>query len=404
MVGPYRDLFSAPGTRGFVIAGFVGRMPMSMLGIGIVLLISALTGSYATAGAISATVAIAYAVAAPLSGRLVDRFGQARVLMPLVLLHGAALVVLMLCTALGAPMWALFVSAVVVGGAATSLGSMVRARWSHILGRSAKLHTAFSFESVADEVIFVAGPALVTGLTTLVNLYAGLILALVSTVVGTVAFSLQRGTEPPVRPAHAQSGSPITIPGVALLSCVFLAMGAVFGSVDLITVAFAEDHGAKAASGLLLGSFAGGSMVSGLWYGSRRWRISLRRRFTRGIAVFAAGLTPILLIGDIKVMAIALFFAGLAISPTIITGYALIERLVPGHLLTEGMSWVSTAVGFGVAIGAWAAGRLTDAFGASNAYAFSFVCALLAVAIGLGGSTLLRTPEAGHAEASSPAT
>ncbi|WP_248961286.1 MFS transporter [Sphaerisporangium perillae] len=401
MVGPYRGLFSAPGTKGFVIAGFIGRMPMSMLGIGIVLLISALTGSYATAGAISATVAIAYAVAAPLSGRMVDRFGQARVLIPFVLLHGAALVALMLCTAAGAPMWTLFACAVVVGAAATSLGSMVRARWSHILGRSAGLHTAFSFESVADEVIFVAGPALVTGLTTLVNLYAGLILALVATVVGTVAFSLQRGTEPPVRTAIAQSGSPITIPGVALLSCVFLAMGAVFGSVDLITVAFAEDNGAKAASGLLLGSFAGGSMVSGLWYGLRQWRISLRHRFMRGLAVFATGLTPILLIGDTRIMAVALFFAGLAISPTIITGYALIERLVPGHLLTEGMSWISTAVGFGVAIGAWAGGRLTDSFGASNAYAFSFICALLAVAIGIGGNTFLRIPEIGSSEARS---
>nr|BFE81579.1 hypothetical protein GCM10020093_041800 [Planobispora longispora] len=72
--------------------------------------------------------------------------------------------------------------------------------------------------------------------------------------------------------------------------------------------------------------------------------------------MFAAGFTPIALIGDVWVMAVALFVAGLAISPTIIAGYALIERLVPAHLLTEGMTWVSTAVGFGVALGAWAAG------------------------------------------------
>lgn len=395
MVGPYRGLFSAPGTRGFVIAGFVGRMPMSMLGIGVVLLISALTGSYATAGAVSATVAISFAVAAPLSARLVDRFGQARVLIPFVLLHGAALVTLMLCAHHGAPLWTLFVSGVVVGGAATSLGAMVRARWSHLLGGSARLHTAFSFESVVDEMVFVAGPALVTGLTTLVNLYAGLVLALVCTLAGTVAFALQRGTQPPVRPTVRRSGSPITIPGVALLSCVFLAMGAVFGSVDVITVAFADDNGSKAAAGLLLGSFAGGSMVSGLWYGYRRWTSPLRHRFVRAVAVFALGLAPILLIADTGVMAVAMFFAGLAISPTAITGYALIERLVPGHLLTEGMSWISTSVGFGVALGAWTGGRLTDSFGASNAYAFSFVAGLLAVAIGVGGNGLLRTPELG---------
>lgn len=388
-----------PGVRGFVVAGFVGRMPMSMLGIGVVLLVSALTGSYATAGAVSAAVSVAFAVGAPLTGRLVDKYGQARILPPFALLHGAALSGLILCAHHQAPQWTLFATGVVAGGSAISLGSMVRARWSNLLGGSSRLHTAFSFESVADEVIFVSGPTIVTALATLVSPYAGLTLSIALSVTGTLAFALQRGTEPPVRAAGSASGTPITIPGIALLSCVFLAMGAVFGSVDLITVAFAEEHGAKAAAGLLLGAFSGGSLVSGLWFGARRWRISLRRRFTRGLGVFAAGLSPILLIGDTRVMAVALFFAGLAISPTIITGYALVERLVPTHLLTEGMAWISTSVGFGVAVGAWAGGRLTDTFGSSNAYAFSLTCAFAAVLIGVGGNTWLRTPEAGPASA-----
>lgn len=392
MVGPYRRLFSRPGVKGFVVAGFFGRMPMSMLGIGVVVLIQALTGSYATAGAVAATVSLSYAVAAPLSGRLVDRFGQARVVVPLVLTHGAALTGLMLCGRSGAPVWTLFATGVVVGASAVSLGSLVRARWSHLLAGSGDLHAAFSFESVADEMIFVAGPALVTALATLVNPYAGLIVALTCTLAGTLAFAMQRATEPPVKTNGRHSGTPITIPGVALLAGVFLAMGATFGSVDLITVAFAEERGAKGAAGLLLAAIASGSLLSGLWYGVRRWRISLRSRFVRALGLFAAGLVPITLIGDVRVMAAAMFLAGLAISPTIITGYTLIERLVPVGLLTEGMSWVSTAVGFGVALGAWAGGRLTDVFGASNAYGFSFGCALLAAAIGIGGSAWLRAP------------
>ncbi|GIH99612.1 MFS transporter [Planobispora takensis] len=394
MVGPYRGLFSTPGVKGFVISGFVGRMPMSMLGIGIVLLIEALTGSYGMAGAVAATVNVSYAIAAPLMGRLVDRFGQARVIVPLVITHGAALAALMLCAEFGAPTWTLFLTGLVVGAAAVPLGSLVRARWSHLLAGSSRLHTAFSFESVADEVIFVAGPALVTALATMVNPFAGLIVTLVCTVVGTLAFAMQRGTEPPVRVGERHAGSPITIPGIILISCVFLAMGAVFGSVDVITIAYAEEHGVKPAAGLLLASVAAGSMVSGLWYGVRHWKISLRSRFVRALAVFAVGLTPIALIGDVRVMAVALFLAGLAISPTIITGYSLIERLVPPALLTEGMSWVSTAIGFGVAIGAWAGGRLTDEFGASSAYAFSFGCAVLAAVIGIAGSTSLRAPVA----------
>ncbi|GGS51681.1 MFS transporter [Planobispora rosea] len=394
MVGPYRELFSRPGVRGFVISGLIGRMPMSMLGLSIVLLIETLTGSYGMAGAVAATVNVSYAVAAPLIGRLVDRFGQARVIVPLILTHGAALASLMLCVEFGAPDWTLFAAGVVIGGTAVPLGSLVRTRWSHLLDGSQQLHTAFSFESVADELVFVAGPALATALATMVSPYAGLIVTLACAVGGTLAFAMQRATEPPIRTGEKHSGTPITIPGIALLSCVFLAMGATFGSVDLITVAFAEEHGVKPAAGLLLAAIASGSLISGLWYGARRWKASLRSRFVRALGLFAVGMTPIALIGDVWVMAVALFLAGLAISPTIIAGYALIERLVPAHLLTEGMTWLSTAIGFGVSLGVWAGGWLTDAFGASNAYAFSLGSALLAVVIGLAGSVWLRTPVA----------
>ncbi|PZG12971.1 MFS transporter [Nonomuraea aridisoli] len=394
MVGPYRGLFDGPGIKGFVLAGFFGRMPMSMQGIGIILLISTLTGSYAAAGAVAAVTNVAFAVAGPLTGRLVDRFGQSRVIPPFAVVNALSLVALMLCAGLGAADWTLYVTGLLVGASSLSLGSMVRARWTHIHSGSAKLHTAFAFESVIDEVIFVTGPALVTVLATGVNPYAGLAVATVSMFAGSMALAAQRSTQPPVRGVRSVSGTPILIPGIALLACVYLGLGAVFGSVDLITVAFAEEEGAKSAAGFLVAAFAGGSMVSGLWFGSRHWKISLRGRFIRALGVFAAGLVPLVFIGDLKVMAGALFLAGFAISPTLITGFSLTERLVPPSLLTEGMAWISTAIGFGVAIGAWAGGRLTEAVGASDAFAFSLGAALLAVVVGIGGSSLLRLPEA----------
>ncbi|WP_219471871.1 MFS transporter [Nonomuraea rhizosphaerae] len=394
MVGPYRGLFKEPGVTGFVLAGFIGRMPMSMLGIGIVLLVSGITESYATAGAVAATTNVSFAVAAPLSARLVDRFGQSRVITPLCVVNALSLASLMLCAGFGLPEWTLYVSGLVVGATSLSLGGMVRARWSHLHAGSAKLHTAFAFESVADELIFVAGPALVTVLATAVNPYAGLSVALVCMLGGSLALAAQRRTQPPVQGHTSGGGSPILIPGIALLSCVYLALGAVFGSVDLVTVAYAEEHGVKGASGFLLAAIASGSMVSGLWFGSRHWRISLRGRFVRALGVLVVGLLPIMFIGDTRVMAIGLFVAGLAISPTLITGFSLTERLVPPSLLTEGMAWISTSIGFGVAIGAWAGGRLTEMYGASNAYGFTLAAAILAVAVGVGGSGLLRLPEA----------
>ncbi|NUW42836.1 MFS transporter [Nonomuraea rhodomycinica] len=394
MVGPYRGLFDGPGVKGFVLAGFVGRMPMSMLGIGIVLLISGLTESYATAGAVAATTNLSFAVAAPMSGRLVDRFGQTRIIVPLASLNALALAALMLSAGLRLPEWTLYAAALLVGATSLSLGSMVRARWSALHGGSPRLHTAFAFESVVDEVIFVTGPALVTVLATEINPYAGLTVALVCMLGGSLALAGQRGTQPPVQAVRGGGGTPILIPGVALLACVYLGLGAVFGSVDLITVAFAEEHGVKGAAGFLLAAFAGGSMVSGLWFGSRHWRISLRGRFLRALAVFVAGLTPLTFIGAPWVMAGFLFLAGLAISPTLITGFSLTERLVPPSLLTEGMAWISTSIGFGVALGAWAGGRLTEAVGASHAYLFALAAAFLAALVGAAGSGLLRLPEA----------
>ncbi|MGW0806274.1 MFS transporter [Nonomuraea sp. NPDC002799] len=392
MVGPYRGLFERPGVKAFVLAGLIGRMPMSMLGIGVVLLISTLTKSYATAGAVAATTNVAFAVAAPLSGRLVDRFGQGRVIPPFVIVNALALAALMIFVGTRLPDWTFYASGLVVGATSLSIGSMVRARWSAIHGGSERLHTAFAFESVVDEVVFVTGPALVTVLATAVNPYAGLIVALICMLLGCLVLAGQRRTQPPVQPLKSSSGTPIRIPGIALLACVYLALGAIFGSVDLITVAFAEEHGAKWASGFLLACFAGGSMVSGLWFGSRNWRIPLRTRFVRALALFVVGLAPIMFIDVLWIMAAALFLGGFAISPTLITGFSITERLVPPSLLTEGMAWISTAIGFGVALGAWAGGRLTETYGASDAYAFSFGAAILAVVVGIGGSGLLRLP------------
>ncbi|MEU8357561.1 MFS transporter [Nonomuraea sp. NPDC048882] len=394
MVGPYRGLFDRPGVKAFVLAGFIGRMPMSMLGIGIILLISTLTGSYATAGAVAATTNVAFAIAAPLSGRLVDRFGQGRVIPPFAVVNAVALAAMMGFAGWGLPDWTFYASGLVVGATSLSIGSMVRARWSVIYGGSGRLHTAFAFESVADEVVFVTGPALVTVLATSVNPYAGLIVALLCMLAGSLALATQRDTQPPVQEIRSSAGSPILIPGIALLACVSLALGAIFGSVDLITVAFADEHGVKGVSGFLLAAFAGGSMVSGLWFGSRNWRIPLRKRFVRALGLFVVGLVPIMFIGSPWIMAGALFLAGFAISPTLITVFSITERMVPQSLLTEGMAWISTAIGFGVALGSWAGGALTESYGASSAYVFSVCAAALAVAVGIGGSGLLRLPEA----------
>src|SRR6266566_4804656 len=176
----YLRLLRVPGARNFVAAGFVGRMPMSMLGLGIVLLVSAMTGKYGTAGAVAATGAICYAILVPRLGRLTDRFGQARVLRPLTAVFATSAAAFITCALARAPLWTLFVTGGALGGTMPSLGSMVRARWSHLIGSggdSPLLHTAFSFESVADELIFITGPVIVTILATEIHPVTGVVTA-----------------------------------------------------------------------------------------------------------------------------------------------------------------------------------------------------------------------------------
>lgn len=384
MANPYRELFAVPGARFFVAAAFVGRMSMAMVGIGIVLLVSAVTGSYGTAGAVSATFALAYAAASPVLGRLADRYGQGRVLPPLVLANLAGMTTLVLCAQLGAPIWTLFPAAAVCGLTSPSMGAMVRARWSHVLraggGPDPRLHTAFSFESTADEVIFVAGPMLVTALATGVHPAGGIAATALFTLIGGLTLAAQRATEPPPRP-RSHGGGVLAAPGVPVVLAVLLILGALFGAIEVTAIAFAEEQGHKNLAGPLLGIFALGSGAAGLWYGARNWKAPLEQRFRVGLLLLVAALVPLAVITNLYLMMALVFFSGLAVSPTIIPAYGLIESLVPAERLTEGLTWLSTAAGCGVAVGASLAGHVVDAYGTGTAFLFPLGMGVLAAAL-----------------------
>jgi MFS family permease len=175
---------------------------------------------------------------------------------------------------------------------------------------------------------------------------------------------------------------------------VFAGLGAMFGTIDLSTVAFATEQHHKSLSGFILGTYALGSASGGLWYGARKWRAPLSRRFLITLAGMVAGVAPLWAIPNVPVLFGVIFFCGLSISPTIIGGYALIERKMPAGLLTEGMSLLSTAIGLGLAAGPPLAGRLIDARDAHWGYMFALACGTVALAAGLiGARRLSAEPE-----------
>ncbi|MEU1011989.1 MFS transporter [Streptomyces sp. NPDC005890] len=396
MSSPYRALFAEPGTKAFSAAGFIGRMPLSMMGIGVVTMVSQLTGRYGLAGALSAAMALSAAAVGPQISRLVDRHGQRRVLRPATLVALVAAAGLLLAAHLRWPDWVLFVCAAGIG-TVPSLGAMIRARWAALYRGTPKLHTAYSFESVVDEVCFIFGPIISIGLSTAWFPEAGPLLAACFLAAGVFWLTAQRATEPEPHPRERHGGgSALRARGLQVLVATFVATGAIFGAVDVVTVAFADERGHKGAASVVLALYAAGSCVAGVVFGLLRFSGAPERRWLLGVAGMAVSMIPLLLVGNLPLLAVALFVAGLSIAPTMITTMSLIEEHVPRAQLTEGMTWVSTGLAVGIAVGSSVAGWVIDAAGARAGYGVPAVSGAVAVAVGFLGYRRLRRPAAGR--------
>ncbi|TFH72054.1 MFS transporter [Cellulomonas sp. HD19AZ1] len=366
MLQTYRDVLARPGALAFSATGVVARLPMSMVGIGIVLMISSLYGSYGLAGRVSAAMVVAQAAGGPQIARLVDRYGQARVMRPAIVVSATSIVGLIVAASVHAPSAWLYVTAVLAGATIGSFGSLVRARWTHVLGDDPRrIHTAYSLESALDELVFVVGPVAATALATSVAPTAGLIVPVVAMLLGGLAFLSLRRTEPAVAAAHEPRprGSVLARPGMLVIILVFVAIGGIFGATDVATVAFAEEQGSKGAAGLILAVFALGSLISGLLYGARHWVSPLHRRFAIGVVALAIGVCAFFLTQSLWALAGVMFVVGFAIAPSIINGNALVAELVPAGRLTEGLTWVGTGLSVGVSVGSSLAGTQIDAGG-----------------------------------------
>ena len=392
MPNPYREIFRAPGTIGFSAAGFVARLPLSMVTIGIVTMLSQARGEYWLAGGVAATFALSNALIAPQISRLVDRHGQSKVLIPATLATIVALIGLMLATRLNAPIWVLFLFAG-LAGLEPSMMAMVRARWTEIYRDTPHLRTAFAFESVVDEMVFMVGPVLAIGLSVIWFPEAGPLAATILLAVGMALFVAQRATEPPVHPQGADSsGSAIRLVPVQIIALLMVALGAVFGTAEVTAVAFAEAQGNKAAASLALAAYAAGSFITGLVFGALRLRLALTTQLLLAIGLAAATTLPLLIVSSLWMLVIVLFIAGASISPTVIVAMALVERHAPPSKLTEGITWVMTGMGVGMALGSALSGWLIDVYGARSGFYVSVAGGFSALAIVVAGLCLLVEP------------
>jgi MFS family permease len=381
VTNPYATIFQARGAKGFSSAAFVARLPVAMAPIGIVVMLSQTVGEYWLAGAVAATFTLANAAVAPQISRLADRFGQFRLLIPTTAISVAAFTVLMIATRLRWPSWTLFASAL-LAASMPSMSAMVRARWTELFRNRPELNTAFAFESAADELVYIAGASLSVALSVTLFAEAGVLASTLLMASGTAAFVFQRRTEPRVSTGeHGSRSTAILLRPVQLLTFTMVFVGAIFATAEVSVVALTRELGQPDAASLVIGVYALGSFIVGVIIGGVKLTAPLHRQLLLAVGVLLITTLPLLLASSVSLLAFTIFLSGIAVSPTFITAFSLVERHVPPLALTEGITWVGTGIGIGMAFGAFVSGWVVDAFGARNGFWFSVVVAIAALAI-----------------------
>jgi MFS family permease len=393
VANPYLQVLRTPHALPMVLAAFIGRLPLSMVGLGCVLLVASETGSYGLGGAVAAVGAVTTALAGPLIGRLADTRGQRRILLPVVAIFVVSGACFLAAVKEDWPLWTVFLSAGVAGACIPPVSSMIRVRWTHLLRGSHRLPTALAMESVVDELVFIVGPVLVTFLSTTGHATSGVVTAFALATIGALLFAAQHKTEPPPGGHESRNGpSAMRTPGLRVLFVVGAAVGAVLGTLEISLVAFADEENAMALSGVLIAGLALGSMASGIGWGAVHWSYPLRHRLAVVLVLLTVLSVPLLIIDDVWVMVPFVVVAGVAVSPSLISSFTLAELLVPRAAVTEAFTWIGTALGLGVAVGASVAGKIVDVYGANASFLVATVAAGIATVVVGMFQRLLHVP------------
>ncbi|WP_062070701.1 MFS transporter [Demequina sediminicola] len=387
MLAPYRSILSRPGAKAFAFAGLLSRLPMSMFNISFILMVQIEYDSYEMAGRVAAIGILCWALQTVPTSRLADRFGQRAAMIPLALIHTVGATLGIWAAVNGQPEWMLWI-AVILASFQGPLGSLTRARWSHMLDSDEDIHTAFALEGALDEVLFISGPALATILATTVWPAAGIVVSTSAMLIGLAILLSQRSTEPPPRAVDSGSSLGLKVPpAIIAVTFVALGLGVMFGALDISVVAFSEELGHKGWSGLVLGVIAFGSFAGGLYYGTRHWKTPLWKRLIIGTVMLAVGMTVLSFSTNLIMLACIGFVAGIAIAPTLTNCDTVAQRVVRRDQITEGMGWLRIGQGVGVSFGAWAGGYLVDHIDAQAGF---FLAA--GAAIAMFGISVLTAP------------
>ncbi len=394
MQGRYRRVLAQPGVARTLAPYLLARLPSSMILLALLLYIRSTSGSFVTAGGVSAAFAVAVAITAPVLGRLVDRYGQTGVLFGTSLVHPLALTGVIVSAGHDMPASIVLAAAAFAGASLPPMSACMRALWPTLLADPDQRETAFGVEAVVIEVCELGGPLLVGGLTAVVSPAAAVVVSGVLTGAGALLFALSpasRGWSCGVWQTRRWRG-PLGEPGVRWLLAVIAVSTAGLAAFELGIAAYATDRGSPGSTGTLLALWFGGSLVGGWFFGSRRWGAALPWQLVALLGLVAAGTLLPLLATVTWTLAVLLFVAGLAIAPAIAVQLAVMAEVAPERSRTEAFTWASTANFIGIAGGSALAGWSVEVWGYRAAIVVSAALAGVTILLAVAGRHGLGLP------------
>jgi MFS family permease len=382
----YATLLERPELRRAIVASVIGRLPIGILGLAILLATQASSGSFGLAGAVAACYLAGLAGMAPVLGRVIDRTGPARTLLVCAFVFPATLVTLVAALRFGAPLWTAFVLAALAGATFPPITVCLRTFLRQRLLEEVQLAAAYSLESVLIEFIFIIGPMLVALFVAYAVASTAVLFAATCGLAGTLLF-LRSPVLAQWRIEERKPASlfgPLAVRGFVPLLAVILAYSGSFGLLEIGVTAYALESGRPALAGLILGLMSVGSAVGGLAYGSRSWRLPLARQFALMLSIMGIGIALLALIANVFLFTALGIAAGVVMAPALIIQSMLVARTAPPQYATEAFTWSAscllTGVGLGLAAGGLLLERVTSWAVFTAAGAVALLAALLAFA------------------------
>lgn len=386
MFSRYRALFSVPGFTRLLVSAVVGRMPSGMFSLAILLFVRERTGSFLVAGLAVGAFTLAGAVMSPVQGAAVDRLGQPRVLLSAAIVQGALLVAFVLIVWGGAPAVAIVALAALAGAVLPPISACIRALWPEVAPDAEALEVAYALDAITQEIIYTLGPLLVGSVAILLSPAASVLLCATITVAGTVFFASSTLSRRWQGGLHKRSrGGVLASSGLRILLGSAVFGGMVVGAAEVGLPALAVHVGSRGSAGVLLALFSIGSMLGGLTYAARSWRLSIGSRYTAILLGVEILMAPLIAVHSLPAGLLFSAVAGLGVAPMLSCQFSLVGSLAPTGATTEAFAWHRAATVGGIAAGSALGGALVDAAGVSTAFALGCTGAALAAVLAVLG-------------------